>query len=137
MSSGLNMNSSTNVKMPNTGIDSSRIAMNSSESMSSSPSEENSNKYISLFLSIQHKEQVTKLVEFHKSLNDASNHISDCVFCKEERLRERLRNSVKLDSFIGNPNHSKIINAKYYKNSHNRKPRLQIDRRKKRVSFRI
>ena len=105
--------------------------------MNSSQSEKNSNIYLSLLLTKQHKKQVTELAEFHKSLNDASSYIGDCIFCREERLQERLRKSVRLDSFIGNPNYSKITNAKCYKNNYRELPRLQFNRRKTKVSFRI
>ena len=80
---------------------------------------------------------MTKLTGYHKSLDDASSHKNDCVFCREERMREKLRNLVKLDSFIENPSCSKITNIKYHKNSYKISPRLQIYRKKKRVSFRI
>ena len=105
--------------------------------MSSSVSGEISNKYLSLHLPIQHKEQMAKLAGHHKNLDDASSHKNDCVFCREERMRERLQNSVKLDSFIENPSCSKITNVKYYKNSCKISQRVQIYRKKKRVSFRI
>ena len=131
------MNSSANVSMSDTKTDKGRIVVNSSERISSPQSEKNSNIYLSLLLTKHHKKEVTELAEFHKCLNDGSSYMSDCVFCREERLQERLRNSVKLDSFIGNPKNSKITNAKCYKNNYRKIPRLQFDRRKKKVSFRI
>ena len=82
----ISMNSCSNVRISYTEIDSGRIVVDSSESISSSPSEENINKYLSLHLPLRPKEQVTKLPGYHKSFDDASSHISDCVFCREERL---------------------------------------------------
>ena len=132
------LNNSANDSMSDTNINSSRRGVNTPESMNSPQSDKNVNIYLSLLPTKQHKKEVIELAEFHRCLNNANGYRSECVFCKEERMKEKLRNSVKLDSLMRNPEKSINRNTKSYKGNFREISRLRYDeRKKKRVSFRF